>query len=62
METLEYRLPLEFIQKKVLQVTIWSHDSLQENAFLGGIELPLAEIDLRRETIQWHHLGYLTRV
>uniref|UniRef100_A0A1S4H5J3 Phosphatidylinositol-4-phosphate 3-kinase n=1 Tax=Anopheles gambiae TaxID=7165 RepID=A0A1S4H5J3_ANOGA len=43
METLEYRLPLEFIQKKVLHVTIWSHDSLQENAFLGGIELPLAE-------------------
>ncbi|XP_053661051.1 phosphatidylinositol 4-phosphate 3-kinase C2 domain-containing subunit beta [Anopheles marshallii] len=62
METLEYRLPLEYIQKKVLQVTIWSHDSLQENAFLGGVELPLAEIDLRRETIQWYQLGYLTRV
>uniref|UniRef100_A0A182YBJ7 Uncharacterized protein n=1 Tax=Anopheles stephensi TaxID=30069 RepID=A0A182YBJ7_ANOST len=62
METLEYRLPLEYIQKKVLQVTIWSHDSLQENAFLGGVELPLAEIDLRRETIQWYQLGYLSRV
>ncbi|XP_052862367.1 phosphatidylinositol 4-phosphate 3-kinase C2 domain-containing subunit alpha [Anopheles cruzii] len=61
METLEYRLPIEFIQKKVLHVTIWSHDSLQENAFLGGFELPLAEIDLRRETLQWHQLGYLTR-
>uniref|UniRef100_A0A2M4A4P5 Putative phosphatidylinositol 3-kinase vps34 involved in signal transduction n=2 Tax=Anopheles triannulatus TaxID=58253 RepID=A0A2M4A4P5_9DIPT len=61
METLEYRLPIEFIQKKVLHVTIWSHDSLQENAFLGGFELPLAEIDLRQETLQWHQLGYLTR-
>uniref|UniRef100_A0AAG5DMA9 Phosphatidylinositol-4-phosphate 3-kinase n=1 Tax=Anopheles atroparvus TaxID=41427 RepID=A0AAG5DMA9_ANOAO len=62
METLEYRLSIEFIQKKILQVTIWSHDSLQENAFLGGIELPLAEIDLRRETLQWYQLGYLSRV
>ncbi|KFB41452.1 AGAP011036-PA-like protein [Anopheles sinensis] len=62
METLEYRLPLEFIQKKLLHVTIWSHDSLQENAFLGGFEIPLAEIDLRRETLQWYQLGYLSRV
>uniref|UniRef100_A0A182QRR1 Phosphatidylinositol-4-phosphate 3-kinase n=1 Tax=Anopheles farauti TaxID=69004 RepID=A0A182QRR1_9DIPT len=61
METLEYRLPLDFIQKKMLQVTIWSHDSLQENAFLGGVELPLAEIDLHRETLQWYQLGYLSR-
>ncbi|XP_053679489.1 phosphatidylinositol 4-phosphate 3-kinase C2 domain-containing subunit beta [Anopheles nili] len=62
METLEYRLPLDFIQKKMLQVTIWSHDSLQENAFLGGFELPLAELDLRCEMIQWYQLGYLSRV
>ncbi|XP_062564724.1 phosphatidylinositol 4-phosphate 3-kinase C2 domain-containing subunit beta [Armigeres subalbatus] len=61
METLEYRLPLEFIQKKTLEVTVWSHDSLQENAFLGGHRLVLADLDLRYEINEWFPLGYLTR-
>ncbi|XP_019536339.3 phosphatidylinositol 4-phosphate 3-kinase C2 domain-containing subunit beta [Aedes albopictus] len=61
METLEYRLPLDFIQKKVLEVTVWSHDSLQENAFLGGHRLELAELDLRYEINEWFPLGYLPR-
>lgn len=58
---LEYRLPLDFIQKKVLEVTVWSHDSLQENAFLGGHRLELAELDLRYEINEWFPLGYLPR-
>ncbi|XP_055624322.1 phosphatidylinositol 4-phosphate 3-kinase C2 domain-containing subunit beta isoform X2 [Toxorhynchites rutilus septentrionalis] len=61
METLEYRLPLEFIQKKTLEVTVWSHDSLQENAFLGGYRLPLVELDLRHEINEWFPLSYLPR-
>ncbi|KAL9702173.1 hypothetical protein quinque_005691 [Culex quinquefasciatus] len=61
METLEYRLPLDFIQKKTLEVTVWSHDSLQENAFLGGYRLALAELDLRHEINEWFPLSYLTR-
>ncbi|XP_065090885.1 phosphatidylinositol 4-phosphate 3-kinase C2 domain-containing subunit beta [Ochlerotatus camptorhynchus] len=61
METLEYRLPLDFIQKKTLEVTVWSHDSLQENAFLGGHRLLLAELDLRHEINEWFPLGYLPR-
>ncbi|XP_055528495.1 phosphatidylinositol 4-phosphate 3-kinase C2 domain-containing subunit beta [Wyeomyia smithii] len=62
METLEYRLPLEFIQKKTLEVTVWSHDSLQENAFLGGYRCVLAELDLHNEINEWFPLSYLPRV
>lgn len=41
METLEYRMPIQAIRLKTLQITVWGHDTLQENEFLGGIELPL---------------------
>uniref|UniRef100_A0A6B2ECM5 Putative phosphatidylinositol 3-kinase vps34 involved in signal transduction n=1 Tax=Phlebotomus kandelakii TaxID=1109342 RepID=A0A6B2ECM5_9DIPT len=61
METLEYRMPLEFIQSRSLQVTVWSHDSLQENEFLGGVQLDLAQLNLREEIIRWFPLGYLPR-
>ena len=58
---LEYRMAIEFIQSKTLQVTIWSHDSLQENEFLGGVELDLATVDLKEELVSWFPLGYLSR-
>lgn len=58
---LEYRMPLEYIQSRLLQATVWSHDSLQENEFLGGVELNLAKIDLKVELINWYRLGYLPR-
>ncbi|XP_037050544.1 phosphatidylinositol 4-phosphate 3-kinase C2 domain-containing subunit alpha isoform X2 [Bradysia coprophila] len=61
METLEYRMPIEFIQSKTLQCTIWSHDSLQENEFYGGVELELATVDLRDELVSWFPLSYLSR-
>lgn len=58
---LEYRMPLEHIQNRILQVTVWSHDSLQENEFLGGVELNLSELDLREEFVKWFPLGYISR-
>lgn len=54
-------MPLENIQNRLLQVTVWSHDSLQENEFLGGVELNLGQLDLREEYIKWFPLGYVTR-
>lgn len=54
-------MPLEYIQNRILQVTIWSHDSLQENEFLGGVELRLSELDLREELVKWFPLGYISR-
>lgn len=59
---LEYRMPLEIIQNRLLQVTVWSHDSLQENEFLGGVELKLGELEnLREEYMKWFPLGVVTR-
>lgn len=29
METLEYRMPLENVQGRILQVTVWTHDNRQ---------------------------------
>lgn len=54
-------MPLEFIQNRILQVTVWSNDTLQENEFLGGIEVNLSQLDLREELVKWFTLGYLTR-
>ncbi|XP_017863725.1 PREDICTED: phosphatidylinositol 4-phosphate 3-kinase C2 domain-containing subunit alpha [Drosophila arizonae] len=61
METLEYRMPLEIVQQRRLQVTVWSHDTLQENELLGGFELDLSKHDLRQELCDWHRLGSVPR-
>lgn len=52
-------MPWEFIKVRVLQATVWSHDSLQENEFLGGVELNLSAFDLREEVSQWFPLAYI---
>ncbi|XP_011630891.1 phosphatidylinositol 4-phosphate 3-kinase C2 domain-containing subunit beta isoform X2 [Pogonomyrmex barbatus] len=57
MEMLEYRMPLEVIKERTLEATIWNHDTLQENEFLGGISLPLGCLDLTKEIIEWFPLG-----
>lgn len=54
-------MPLDRIQDRLLQVTVWSHDSLQENEFLGGVQLNLSELNLREELVDWFTLGYITR-
>jgi len=57
LHQLEYRMPLEVIRERTLEATIWNHDTLQENEFLGGISLPLRRLDLTNETIEWFPLG-----
>ncbi|XP_016845918.1 phosphatidylinositol 4-phosphate 3-kinase C2 domain-containing subunit beta isoform X2 [Nasonia vitripennis] len=59
MEMLEYRMPLEVIKDRTLEATIWNHDTLQENEFLGGVRLPLNRIDLTNEIVEWFPLGGL---
>lgn len=58
---LEYRMPIESMQNRTLQVTVWSHDSLQENEFLGGVDMPFAGLDLTQEVVNWFPLRYLSR-
>lgn len=61
MEMLEYRMPLDVVKYKILQATVWSHDSLQENEFLGGIIIELHDIDLNSETTSWYNLSNVHR-
>ncbi|XP_026313861.1 phosphatidylinositol 4-phosphate 3-kinase C2 domain-containing subunit alpha isoform X2 [Hyposmocoma kahamanoa] len=61
MEMLEYRLPIDVIRHRSLQATVWHYDSLQENQFLGGVMIPLANLPLREETVAWYPLEYIPR-
>jgi len=54
-------MPLEVVKHKILQATVWSHDSLQENEFLGGIIIELHNINLSEETTSWYNLAYVHR-
>lgn len=54
-------MPIQAIRLKTLQITVWGHDSLQENEFLGGVQLPLVDLDLKEEIVGWYRLGYLPR-
>lgn len=54
-------MPLDTIKRKNLQVTVWAHDALQENQFWGGVEVKLADLDLKEEIISWYPLKSLPR-
>ncbi|XP_044261895.1 phosphatidylinositol 4-phosphate 3-kinase C2 domain-containing subunit alpha [Tribolium madens] len=61
VEMLEYRMAFEVIREKSLQATVWNYDALQENEYLGGVELQLSNFDLTKETIEWYPLVNLSR-
>lgn len=58
---LEYRMPLDIVKERVLKATVWNHDPLQENEFLGGVELELNKFDLTQEITEWFPLTNLSR-
>ncbi|UYV78900.1 PIK3C2A [Cordylochernes scorpioides] len=57
MEMLVYDIPLSEAQTKVLHASVWNYDRLQENEFLGAIHIPLSEMNLVTEVVQWYPLG-----
>ncbi|KAI4457617.1 bitesize isoform i [Holotrichia oblita] len=61
METLEYRMALDIIMSRTLKATVWNYDALQENQFLGGLELPLRSFDLNTERTEWYPLSNVSR-
>lgn len=61
MEMLEYRMSLEIIKMRRLQATVWNYDALQENEFMGGVELDLSSLELTEETSEWYSLVNLSR-
>ncbi|XP_064634199.1 phosphatidylinositol 4-phosphate 3-kinase C2 domain-containing subunit alpha-like isoform X2 [Lineus longissimus] len=56
-EMFVYRVPLDIIKRKHLQLTVWNYDMLKENEFMGALYLDLSTIDLGKETVAWHKLG-----
>lgn len=54
-------MTLERIQNRDLQATVWNHDPLQENEFLGGITIKLSEFDLTKEFTNWYALTNVHR-
>lgn len=52
---------LDIIKERTLRATIWNHDPLQENEFLGGVDLPLCQLDLTKEISEWYPLTNITR-
>jgi len=61
METIEYRLPLEVVKKRTLQLSVCHHDPLQENSFLGGVSINLKGRSLEKENeTEKFALGNLT--
>jgi phosphatidylinositol-4-phosphate 3-kinase len=54
-------MPMQIIRLKTLQVTVWANDPLQENEFLGGVQIPLTGLDLKEEIVGWYRLGPLPR-
>ncbi|XP_067655094.1 phosphatidylinositol 4-phosphate 3-kinase C2 domain-containing subunit alpha-like [Haliotis asinina] len=55
-EVIEYKMPLEKIQQRVLQVSVWDQ-ALGQNNLMGSVYLKLRDLDLSKEICRWHQLG-----
>ena len=41
---------------------MWNYNTLEENEFLGATHIPLAELDLTKESIGWFNLQNVHRI
>lgn len=44
------------LRQKTLQVTIWDHDVLKENPFLGAVYIRLRDLDFSNTVSKWYKL------
>ncbi|KAK6191075.1 hypothetical protein SNE40_002823 [Patella caerulea] len=58
-ELLEYKMSLEQLKYRILQVTVWDHDVLKENNFLGAVYIKLHNVKLKQEQCHWYPLQKL---
>ena len=56
---IEYKISLDALRKKTLQVTIWDHDMLKENNLLGAVYIKLGDIDFANTLTNWFKLDKL---
>ncbi|XP_061177401.1 phosphatidylinositol 4-phosphate 3-kinase C2 domain-containing subunit alpha-like [Saccostrea echinata] len=55
-EVIEYRMSLDELKQKILQVSVWDHDVLKENNLLGAVYIKLREMDVSKEVPKWYNL------
>ena len=55
-ETITYDVVIEFLTRRILQISVWDHDHITSNIFLGGINFYLSTFDLRKQRIDWFTL------
>ncbi|KAL3843199.1 hypothetical protein ACJMK2_021144 [Sinanodonta woodiana] len=58
-ELIEYKMKMEEVYSKILQVTVWNHDVLMENNFLGAIYIRLRDLELNTLNTSWYKLDKL---
>ena len=56
---LQYNMKESEVRYRTLQVTVWDHDMLKENNFLGAVYIRLRDLDLTTETTRWYPLQKL---
>ncbi|XP_054153731.1 phosphatidylinositol 4-phosphate 3-kinase C2 domain-containing subunit alpha-like [Oppia nitens] len=57
MEMIVYHgIPIEKLQQKTLQVSVWDYDRVTENVLIGGTHIILNQLNLKRETCDWFAL------
>ena len=49
-------MPLEKVQEKELEATIWDYDRFQENMFLGVVKISLKNLFLNYKLEKWYTL------
>eukprot|EP00794_Sanderia_malayensis_P018694 gene18694-20582_t len=55
-QKLTYSMSFEELQQRVLQVTVWDHDPVGVNGYLGGVNCYLSTHDITHDTTQWYEL------
>lgn len=58
-QQIEYKMSMETLRQKVLQVSIWDHDVLKENNLLGAVYIRFRDLDLSTTVSQWYKLDKL---
>ncbi|XP_048779556.2 phosphatidylinositol 4-phosphate 3-kinase C2 domain-containing subunit alpha-like isoform X2 [Ostrea edulis] len=55
-EVIEYKMSLDEMRQKTLQVSVWDHDVLKENNLLGAVYIKLHNVDVSKEIPKWYNL------
>ncbi|XP_067399390.1 synaptotagmin-like protein 1 [Emydura macquarii macquarii] len=61
-ETLKYKIEQVDLQGRILNLSVWHHDSLGRNLFMGEVELALSSWDWSNTSPEWFNLQPRTRV